>query len=447
MIEIIKTNKNKIFIGFGITVVLTGYCFLASLPLVIPLLLLFCGMYLILFEKTTSRRLLHFGLLLALIAACANAMISYSRFSPYFIPVVSVGMLTMLLFGDLELSFAMVFVSSAVVSLIAGVDLAFMLIVFMGGILAAYAVRDARTRGIVIWAGILAGFAQAFGYFLMHPEFTKDVFMDHMRPLFISGLVSSAVVLATLKIFEMLFGEMTNFTLMELSDSINQPLLKRLAFEAPGTYHHSLVLSNLAGAGADAINAKVLLVRVGAYYHDIGKLNKPEYFTENQIHVDNKHEDLEPSISRLVILNHVKEGIDLAEEEKLNPKIIDFIAQHHGTSLIHFFYQKALEDAGDDEISSEQYRYPGPKPQTKETAIVMLADAVEGATRAMDDRTPVKIEETVRKVVNNKFIDGQLDECTLTLCEINKICETFARTLSAMYHTRVKYPEARKNGR
>lgn len=447
MIEIIKVKKNKIFVGVAVTVALTLYCMLAGLSLVIPLLILFCGMYLILFEKTSVRRLLHLGLLLALIAACANAMVSFWEFSPYFVPVVSVGMLTMLLFGDLELSFAMVFVSSAVVSLIIGVDLGYMLIVFLGGILGAYTLRDAQTRGIVIWAGILAGLAQAFGYFLLHPVFTKDVFVDHMRPLFIGGVLSSGVVLATLKIFEMIFGEMTNFTLMELSDSINQPLLKRLAFEAPGTYHHSLVLSNLAGAAADAIGAKVLLVRVGAYYHDIGKLMKPEYFTENQIHIDNKHEDIEPSISRLVILNHVKEGIELAEKEKLNPKIIDFIAQHHGTSVIHFFYQKALEDAHEDEVNAEQYRYPGPKPQTKETAIVMLADAVEGATRAMDDRSPVKVEEMVRKVVNNKFIDGQLDECLLTLREINKICETFTRTLSAMYHTRVKYPEAKKNGR
>lgn len=447
MIEIIKIKKNKVFIGVTVALALTLYCLLAGLSLVIPLLLLFCGMYLVLFEKTSLKRLLYLGLLLALIAACANGMISYSRFSPYYIPIASVGMLTMLLFGDLELSFAMVFVASVMVSLIAGADLGFMVVMFLGGIIGVYAVRDARTRGIVIWAGVFAGLAQACGYFLMYPTFTRDVFVDHMRPLFVSGIVSSAVVMATLKIFEMLFGEMTNFTLMELSDSINQPLLKRLAFEAPGTYHHSLVLSNLAGAGADAIGAKVLLVRVGAYYHDIGKLTKPEYFTENQIHVDNKHEDIEPSISRLVILSHVKEGLELAEKEKLNPRIIDFIAQHHGTSIIHFFYQKALEDAEGDEVNAEQYRYPGPKPQTKETAIVMLADAVEGATRAMDDRTPVKIEETVRKITNNKFIDGQLDECPLTLCEINKICETFSRTLIAMYHTRVKYPEAKKSGR
>jgi hypothetical protein len=263
-----------------------------------------------------------------------------------------------------------------------------------------------------------------------------------IKPLFINGLVSALVVLGALKVFEYLFGELTNFSLLELSDSINQPLLKRLAFEAPGTYHHSLILSNLAGAAADAIGANVLLVRVGAYYHDIGKLVKPHYFTENQMMADNKHDDLEPSMSRLVILNHVKEGVELARKNGMNEKIVDFILQHHGTSLIHFFYQRALTEANGEEVSEENYRYPGPKPQTKETALMMLADAVEGATRSLDEHTQPKIDEVVRRVVNNKFIDGQLDECALTLREIDTISKTFTSVLSAMYHVRVKYPDA-----
>jgi membrane-associated HD superfamily phosphohydrolase len=158
----------------------------------------------------------------------------------------------------------------------------------------------------------------------------------------------------------------------------------------------------------------------------------------------NKHDDIEPSMSRLVIFNHVKEGIELARKYKLNPLIIDFIPQHHGTSLMHYFYQKALEEAKEGEtVDENDFRYPGPKPQTKEAAIILLADSVEGATRARDEPTPGKIEETVKKIVNNKFIDGQLDECSLTLTEINKISETFTRILSAMYHSRVKYPEKR----
>jgi hypothetical protein len=188
------------------------------------------------------------------------------------------------------------------------------------------------------------------------------------------------------------------------------------------------------------------LARAGAYYHDIGKIAKSEYFTENQMLMDNKHDYIEPSMSRLVILNHVKEGIELAKKNKLHPIIIDFIPQHHGTSLIYYFYQKALEGAEEGEsISEENFRYPGPKPQTKEAAIILLADSVEGAMRSLDDPTPIKIEETVKKIVNNKFIDGQLDECNLTLKEIDKISATFIRILSAMYHARIKYPE-KKDG-
>ena len=219
-----------------------------------------------------------------------------------------------------------------------------------------------------------------------------------------------------------------------------------MAIEAPGTYHHSLIVSNLAEAAADSIGANALLVRVGAYYHDIGKLIKAEYFTENQMVGYNKHDDIEPSMSRLVIFNHVTEGIELAKRQKLNPAIIDFIPQHHGTGLMYYFYQKALEEAKEGEtVDENDFRYPGPKPQTRETAITLLADSVEGATRSLDEHTPTKIEETVKKVINNKFIDGQLDECNLTLKEINKISATFTRILSAMYHARIKYPE-KKNG-
>ena len=261
-----------------------------------------------------------------------------------------------------------------------------------------------------------------------------------LKPLAINGFVAVFIVMATSKIFEAIFGELTNFTLLELSDS-SHPLLKRMVIEAPGSYHHSLIVSNLAEAGADAIGANSLLTRVGAYYHDIGKMVKPEYFTENQLAMGNKHDDLEPSMSRLVILNHVKEGVELAKKHKLNQKIIDFIPEHHGTSLIYYFYQRALEEGDEEQIGEENYRYPGPKPQSKETAIVLLADSSEGATRSLDEHTHQKISDVVRKVINNKFIDGQLDECNLTLREIDTIANAFVRVLSAMYHNRVKYPE------
>lgn len=444
MADIKSNKKENIILAAWIFAALLFYCLAGGFSLMIPLLLVFYGCYLAMFRGVQRKRFLHCGLLLVLLTASGQAMMEYAHLSAYYIPVASVAMLAMLLFNDFQLAFSMAFIASALLSLVLGLSLQVCLIMFIGGLAGSYMVRQARTRGKVLTAGLIAGGIQAFAFFLEHPYLSREVFYDGIRPLLISGIISAAVVMVTLKIFESLFGELTHFSLLELSDALTQPLLKRLALEAPGTYHHSLVLSNLAGAAADAIGANALLVRVGAYYHDIGKLVKPEYFNENQMMTDNKHDSLEPSMSRLVILNHVKEGVEIANRYKLNPRLIEFIQEHHGTSLIYYFYQKALTEDDTDSVLEENYRYPGPKPQTKEAAIIMLADSVEGATRALDEHTPARISELVRKIINNKFIDGQLDACNLTLREIEAISGVFARELAAMYHARVKYPHAKK---
>ncbi|MCK5579729.1 MAG: HDIG domain-containing protein [Candidatus Omnitrophica bacterium] len=449
-------NLLKIKIGYvpagivgGVILSLIIFCKVVGFPLLTPLLLLFLGIHLFLTKGADYRLFLHLGLLLALLVFTAHAFYSYTTISPYYIPVASIAMLTMLLFNDLQLALMMSFVGSAIVSLMVGGDLNLMVIFFLGNLTAAYVVRDARTRGIMIGAGFYIGIMHVAGVVFLNPSahflVSKTFALDYMRPLVINGFLSAGVVMATLKIFEYLFGVVTNFSLLEVSD-FNQPLLKKMILEAPGTYHHSLIVSNMSEAAADVIDANALLTRVGAYYHDIGKMEKPEYFTENQIMGGNKHDNIEPSISRLVILNHVKEGLKLAQKNKLNPGIAEFISQHHGTSLMHYFYQKALEEAEDhDTIKEENYRYPGPKPQTRETAIVLLADSVEAATRSVDEPNIKKIEAVVRKIINNKFIDGQLDECNLTLKEIEIIATTFTRILGAMYHTRVKYPEKKND--
>ncbi|MBU2222117.1 MAG: HDIG domain-containing protein, partial [Candidatus Omnitrophica bacterium] len=222
----------------------------------------------------------------------------------------------------------------------------------------------------------------------------------------------------------------------------NHPLLNRMILEAPGTYHHSLIVGNLSEAACSAIGANSLLARVGAYYHDLGKLRKPEYFSENQALKGNKHEALSPTMSKLVIINHVKEGMDLAREYNINPRLVDFIQQHHGTSLVYYFYKRAIEALEEDQdVKEDGFRYTGPKPNTKETAVVLLADSVEAATRALKEPSAQKIEEVVHKIINNKFIDGQLDECDLTLKDLEKISGVFIHILSGIYHTRVSYPD------
>ncbi|MFH1359546.1 MAG: HDIG domain-containing metalloprotein [Candidatus Omnitrophota bacterium] len=447
----IKNNPALHQIGLIVLVValIVFFCYLANFSMIIPLLMLFLGIYLFYLKKASPRLLLNCGLLLVALIFTAYAVTEFADLSELNIPIAAVAMLVIILFNDLQLAVLMAFASSVLVALTVGGNLNFMLIFFTGSLMGAYACKDARTRGELIKSGFYVGLIQVVCIILMNPSL--DIIRNNnflklsAWPLFVNGLVAAFAVIATLKIFEWLFGVVTNFSLLELSD-FNQPLLKRMVLECPGTYHHSLIVSNISESAADAIGANTLLARVGAYYHDIGKLEKPEYFTENQMLEGSKHDNLEPNISRLVILNHVKEGIEIGRKNKINEQILDFIRQHHGTGLIYYFYQRAVESAPENEkVDEANFRYPGPKPQSRETAIVMLADSVEGAVRALPEPTATRIEEAVSKIINNKFIDGQLDESNLTLTDIDRIRAVFTRSLGAIYHSRIQYPD-KKNG-
>jgi cyclic-di-AMP phosphodiesterase PgpH len=253
------------------------------------------------------------------------------------------------------------------------------------------------------------------------------------------GLVSGLLTIGILPFFESLFSITTDITLLELSD-LNHPLLKRLALEAPGTYHHSISVGNLSEAAAKAIGANPLLTRVGAYYHDIGKIEIPEYFVENQLGVHSKHEQLAPSMSALILAAHVKRGRLLGEEADVPDDVLNFIEEHHGTMVMGYFYNKALEQ-GADAASIDKFRYPGPKPQVRETGIAMLADAVEAASRTLDDPKPARIHALIQRIINERFQSGELDECPLTLRDLAKIREAFAQILIGAFHHRVAYPK------
>ncbi len=255
----------------------------------------------------------------------------------------------------------------------------------------------------------------------------------------LNGFLSPLFAMGFLPIFERFFGITTDITLLELSD-LNRPILRRMAIEAPGTYHHSLAVGNLAEAAAEAIGANSLLARVSSYYHDIGKLVKPDYFVENQTQGrKNPHTKLAPTMSSLVLLSHVKEGIEEARREGLPKPIIDVIQQHHGTTTMDYFYEKAKQ-MGADEAVRDKFRYPGPKPDTKETAIIMLADAVEAASRTLTEATPARIRGLVKKIINDKFSSGELDSCEITLRDLHLIEDSFVRVLTGMFHPRVDYP-------
>lgn len=256
----------------------------------------------------------------------------------------------------------------------------------------------------------------------------------------VNGILSAVLMIGALPYLESAFSITSMIKLLELSNP-NHYLLKRLLLEAPGTYHHSLMVGNLAEASAEAIGANPLLVRVGSYYHDIGKIKRPEYFVENQRGFDNPHEKIAPALSALIITSHVKEGIELAKEANLPDDIIAFIEQHHGNSLAKYFYNMAMEEDEEGRVSEDSFRYEGPRPQSKEVALVMLADSVEAAVRSLKEPTTASIKEMIDKIIKDKLNDGQLDLCDLTFRDLHTISESFATILEGVYHKRIEYPE------
>jgi putative nucleotidyltransferase with HDIG domain len=309
-------------------------------------------------------------------------------------------------------------------------------------------VRGYRERGILIKTGLKVGLLNMLLCLSIEningSLFSLEILVA-LPAAFIGGLLAGIISTGIIPLFEMAFGFTTDLKLLELSN-LDQPLLRELMVQAPGTYHHSVIVSNMVEATAKAIKANPLLAKVSAYYHDIGKIKKPLYFIENQMGSENKHEKLAPSMSSLVLISHVKDGVELAKEHKLGSEIIDIIQQHQGKGLITYFYQKAKEQVAGrgkkaSKVKEEDFRYPGPKPQTKEAGLVMLADMVEAASRSLSDPTPARIQGTVQKIINKVFSDGQLDECELTLKDLHEIAKSFNKTLSGIFHQRVEYPE------
>jgi len=334
----------------------------------------------------------------------------------------------------------------------------------ISGFTAVYLTLQVRRRSKLIRAGLGVGLAiwllsLTFGLIgpitLFSPMANDWGLIGLQSALAIgNGIVTATVVGGVLPILEHLFQITTDISWLEASD-LNHPLLRRMTIEAPGTYHHSLVVANLAEAAAEAVGANATLCRVCSYFHDVGKLVKPEYFTENMNFGRNPHDDLAPTMSALIIIAHVKEGVDLALKYMLNQRIIDIIQDHHGTSLVYYFYQRALQQQEDaraggkitnireediPEVREESFRYSGPKPQTKESAIVSLADMVESASRSLEKPTPQKIEQLVNELIEERIADRQLDECDLTLGDLTIIADRFRFTLMTMLHSRIAYP-------
>lgn len=320
---------------------------------------------------------------------------------------------------------------------------------FIGGVVASFSVIHCRQRSSLVKAGLAVGGASVL---LALVNALKDGGLFNIGTLWHlpfalgGGIVAALIVSLALPVMESGFRVATDMKLMELAN-LNQPILKKMILRAPGSYHHSVLVGSLAEAAAEEIGANPLLTKVAALYHDVGKINKPEYFVENQESRGNRHEKLSPSMSALILTAHVKDGMEVAREQHLPRRIVDIIKQHHGTRLITFFFNKAKEkeDPSVQTVDERDFRYFGPKPQSREAALIMLADAVEAASKVLTDPTPARIRGLVQKIINDVFIDGQLDESDLTLRDLHQIAKSFTRTITGIFHHRIDYPDLRAN--
>lgn len=361
-------------------------------------------------------------------------------------PVASGPMLVGLLINSGEVVWLFTTFMATALGMMVDMNFSFILVSIVGGIAAARGVFNCKTRTSIYLAGVRVGLVNAVMISLVMvvtANATEHILhrIAWAAPAgFLSGILSSLVAMMLIPLLETAFNYTTDVKLMELAN-LNHPLLKEMIVKAPGTYHHSLVVGSMVESAAEEIGANPLLAKVMAYYHDIGKMEHAAYFIENQRSGHNPHDHLSPHMSKTILIAHVKDGVEMGLQHKLGKPIIDGIWQHHGTTLISYFYNRALEtqDKSIDSVSEDDFRYPGPKPQFREAALCMLADSIEAAARALDEPTPGRLQNIVKNIIQKKFMDAQLEECNLTLRDLSIIEEAFNRVLLGIYHQRISY--------
>lgn len=359
----------------------------------------------------------------------------------YLIFVPAASMLFTIVF-DSRVGFYLTVILSLIVGALRGNDYTFMAMNFIAGGISVYTVRDIKNRTQIFrsFLFILIAYSVSILAFGLERFATLESMLIELAFAASNALISPVLTYGLLIFFERLFNITTDLTLLELSN-FDRPLLRELARKAPGTFNHSMTMGTIAEAAAEQIGANALLARVGAYYHDIGKIISPQGFVENQMNNLNIHEDLTPDESAKILVRHVNEGIELAKQHKLPQELIDFIPMHHGTGISSFFYEKAKDLYGEENVKLENYKYPGPKPDTKETAIVMLADGCESAVRSISNPDAQKVENMINNIFNSRLKEGQLDEAPITFKDITKMKEAFLSILISQHHRRIKYPK------
>ncbi|CAH2214105.1 HD family phosphohydrolase [Tepidibacter aestuarii] len=395
-------------------------------------------LYINVFDKNTLKNEKKLLLIILIISTTMLISMTLSKISLYIIPVAGASMLISIL-----LNTNIAIISNLIISImlyIATGDINILLISLVSGTFGSFANLEIAQRRNIIITGFKIGLLNLL--LVMSLEFItttslKEPFINSLLSL-LSGIISSIFVVGSLPLWEHYFDILTSIKLLELS-SANNEILKRMLIETPGTYHHSIIVGNLAERACDKIEANSLFARVASYYHDMGKLSKPYFFKENQITTDNPHDKISPTMSTKIIKEHVSYGVELARKYKLPKEIINIIREHHGTTSVAYFYYKAKEMGMD--IKEEDFRYKGPEPQSKEAAVIMMADSVEAAIRSIKEPSKEKIEDMIEKIVKGKLNDGQFDKSNLTLKELDLIKEAFIEVIMGMFHQRIEYPK------
>ena len=420
----------QFYIGYGI---------------IISICLIIMGQYLQSFDKKLwdSNSTLLLISLIAIIALTITMVLK--NISEYLIVLPAGAMLVSILVSP-RIAIMTNIMMSILAGFLGGFDLPVVVMMLLTGILGAGMVSRTHHRSTFILAGLAVSLVSLLVIFSEGILSRADIYKMLNNGLYgvIGGTLSAVLTIGTLPFFETVFDIITPLKLLELSNP-NQPMLRRLLIEAPGTYYHSILVGNLAEAAAEDIGANPLLCRVGAYYHDIGKLKRPYFFKENQITRDNPHDKITPNLSALVITSHVKDGVEIAGKNKLPSTVIRIIEEHHGNTLVAYFYHKALNAEGAEAVDESKFRYPFRKPQTEEAAIVMLADSVEAYIRSLSEPTQDQVEQGVRKIIKDKLNDAQLDNCDLTLKDLEMIGQAFVKVLAGIFHDRIEYPETIKD--
>lgn len=371
--------------------------------------------------------------------------LSLNIISPYLIPIAC-GAMVMTILIEYKVSLIVNLLNLVFVSIIVGFNPSIIILFAVAIVLGSTAVKKVQQRNDIIYATLYIAVVASILTLTVGMISSSNLKENLIQTGFtiISVMIAGILSVGLLPFYESIFDVVTNIKLLELSNP-NQPLMRKLLMEAPGTYHHSMMVANLAEAATEVVGGNPVIARVGAYYHDIGKTKRPYFFGENQIGKENPHDRITPNLSTLIILSHTKDGIEMAKEHKI-PKIIqDIIVQHHGTTLVKYFYYKVKNSAENpDDVKEEDFRYTGPIPDTKESGILMLADSVEASVRSIPEPTKDKIENMVNNIINDKINSNQLINCDLTLKDIELIRQSFLKTLDGIYHHRIEYPTEKK---